>query len=195
MLLGVAVAGVMTGCTGGDASTTPTIRLAPTSTPITTEPTVEGTPDGPTGSEAVAGDPVPTADPRIAEIEAAVAAARDVQVEVLTDPSMPVDRMEEVATGRALAATVENTLKSRAEGRTFVGHFVRRPIETTITGTTAIHLECGVDALAAFSANGELLVPADEAPVLRRYDLLLIDGHWVVELVSFEGSEKQSCVL
>jgi hypothetical protein len=185
------VAGVMTGCTGGDASTTPTVRLAPTSTPITTEPTT----GEPTGSETVAGDSGPTTDPQIAEIEAAVAAARDVQVEVLTDPSMPVDRMEEVATGRALAATVENTLKSRAEGRTFVGHFVRRPIETTITGSTAIHLECGVDALAAFSANGELLVPADEAAVLRRYDLLLIDGDWVVELVGFEGSEKQSCVL
>lgn len=176
-------------CSEDNAAPTPTVELAPTSTPITTEPPTTTT--APT-TEA----PTTTEDPRIAEIEAAVVAARELQVQVLTDPSIPVERMQEVVTGRALESVTTNLLKMRAEGQTGVGSFESRRLSTTIVDNAhATHLECGLDALASFTIDGDPVVPADETPFLRRYDLELIGDRWLVEFISFEGSERTSCEL
>ena len=187
----VALLGVAAACSDDAAAPVPTVRLAPTSTPITTEPQ----PTGALPEVSAAEETTTTQDPRITEIEAAVKASRDVQVEVLTNPDEPVSRMEDVATGQALEATVRNTLSTRAEGREVVGTFTGIPIRTEITSdTTAAHLQCGLDALATYSAEGELLVPADRTAFVLRYDLERVAaGTWKVERISFEGSEAEAC--
>ncbi len=147
MLVAASVLGA-TACSEDSAAPTPTVELAPTSNPITTEASTTTT--APPSTEA----PTTTEDPRIAEIEAAVAAARDLQVLVLTDPSIPVERLEEVVTGRALESMTTNTRMIRAEGRTVRGSFDRAPLETRVLDENhATHLECGLDALASYSLD------------------------------------------
>lgn len=192
MPLLVALLGSVTACRVDAAAPVPTMQLAPTSTPITTEPPIT---EPPTSEVSATNGATTTEDPRVAEVEAAVKASRDVQVEVLTNPDEPVARMEDVATGQALEATVRNTLSTRAEGREVVGTFTGIPIRTEITSdTTATHLQCGLDALATYSAEGELLVPADRTAFVLRYDLERgAAGTWKVGRISFEGSEEEAC--
>lgn len=173
-------------CASEPEASTPTIEL--TTTTITTLPS---TTEPPTTTEA----PTTTEDPRIAEVEAAVAAARQLQVEVLLDPAIPVERLEAVLVGRALESVTESVLMLRADGVTASGAFSGSPVSTTLGADSATHVQCGLDAVAGSDASGVVVAP-DESAFLLRYELTrTVDDMWRVELVRFEGQERTLCEL
>ena len=179
---------IAAGCSGGSESTTPTIELSSTSTPITTVPVTE-----PTTTEA----PTTTIDPRIAEVEAAVVAFRETQVEVLTNPEAPLELLNEVASGELLDAAIENAAMARAEGRTFDGDYERLTLEISLVGpSSAAVTECGHDRVRVLSTGGEVLTPADDFPYLRETSLERdLAGDWKVLAIVFPGAEKEACEL
>ena len=187
----VSLAVLTAACSDQSAAPTPTIELAPTSTPVTTEaPTSEV----PTTTQA----PPTTEDPRIAEIEAAVAASRDLQVELLKDPSIPVERMEEVVTGSVLETVVASILMARADGLAVEGMYLGRPLETILDSETeATHLECGLDAVGSTDREGNVVTAPDESPYLVRYELVRSGNgdRWLVGLVRLDGPERTPCEL
>lgn len=175
---------VMAACSSEAESTAPTVELSTTT--VTTLPPTTVTTEAPAA----------TVDPRIAEVEGAVAEYRRVFVDVLTDPDAPTEDLVAVAGGELLEALVDNILKERATGDSTSGEFLVEPRETSFEGENgASHLSCGLDGLAGFDSDGELLVPADEQPILRRYALVRSEepGIWLVVGIVFDGSEKTSC--
>lgn len=180
---------LLAGACSAEESTTPTVELSTTSTPITTQPTTTE----PSTTEA----PTSTEDPRIAEVEAAVVAARQTQVALLKDPARSIDELGSVLSDPALSSASADLEMTRAEGQVVDGEFIQKPIDTQIlTNDSALHVECGLDALASTAADGAALVEPDQVAYLRRYSLQRSDdGRWTVSLVQFEGSERQQCEL
>ena len=177
---------VLVGACSAEESTTPTVELSSTSTPITTEPT---TTEPPT-TEA----PTTTEDPRIAEVEAFMDTYHGVQVLLLTDVSADVGLATTVLTGEALDSATETTLRIRADGLTIAGDFSARVDEVTFVDDAAIVLECGLDGLASTDATGELVTPADQTAYLREYELVRSsDGTWRVGRVTFPGAAREPC--
>lgn len=175
----------MASCSSDPESTAPTVELSTTT--VTTLPPTTVTTEAPTT----------TVDPRIAEVEAAVVEFRGAQELALTDPTVSVETLSEVASGELLDSNVRLLDGSRAEGRVISGSFSFRPIETVIvSGGLATHLQCGHDQLISTSADGEILIPADDTPLLREYTIELDEaGGWKVSDVAFPGSEKSQCDL
>lgn len=185
-IAGAACGLVMAACSSEPEVSAPTVELS-TTTVTTLPPTTE-----PVTTEA----PTTTEDPRIAEVEAAVAEYRRVFVEVLTNPDVPVDELEEVSSDGLLETVVGNVLKERATSESTSGQFLVEPRSTTFEDdNTASHLSCGLDALAGFDATGELILPADDEPVLRRYALRRAEGanSWLVTEIVFDGVERTTC--
>lgn len=176
---------VMAACSSEPESTAPTVELSTTT--VTTLPPTTVTTEAPAA----------TVDPRIAEVEAAVAAFRETQVRVLTDPDASVELMSEVASGDVLESNLALIAGSRSEARVITGSFPFTPIETQfVSGELATHLQCGRDQLASTSADGELIIPADEVAFLRLYSLTFDDPiGWIVYDIAFPGTEKSQCEL
>ena len=183
-LLAAACALAVASCSSEPEAVGPTLELSTTT--ITTLP--------PTTAEA----PTMTEDPRIAEVEAAVAAFHEQQSAVLANPSASLDRLKAV-TGAELFGVIEaNLLLRRAEGRTSEGSFTLSPVETEIVSEfEAVQLSCGLDGLAGVSASGEVIVDADETAFLREYSVARSskDEGWRIAAIVFPGSEKVECDL
>lgn len=189
VLVGAACGLAMAACSSEPEVSAPTVELS-TTTVTTLPPTTElVTTEAPTTT---------TEDPRIAEVEAAVAGLRDVQAQVLLDPAVGVELLADYAVGDLLESLQANTLQSRAEGRTFAGNFSRSTVSIVIgPDPGAILVECGHDRVAIADSSGSEIVAADPEPVLREISLVRTagTGSWRVERISFVGEEKQACDL
>ncbi len=186
VLAGAAFVVAVAACSSEPEATAPTLELSTTT--VTTLPPTTVTTEAPTT----------TLDPRIAEVEAAVAGLRTIQTEVLLVPTTNVDTLGGFASGELLGSLQNNTLQSRAEGRTFEGDFERRTVEITwLSEAEASLIECGHDRVSVVAADGEVIVAADAEAVLREIFVSRsdADGVWRVTQISFVGEDKQSCGL
>lgn len=160
-------------CSSEPEVTAPVVELSTTT--VTTLPPTTVTTEAPTT----------TVDPRIAEVEAAVAGFHQVQLSVLLDDSEPVELIEAFATGQVLRSVTENTLGARAEASYYEGSISFSPLSTSIeSADIAMHTSCTVDGIAQFDNEGTLLIPADEVGAIWTYQLTAEEGAWRVSGIS-----------
>ncbi len=168
----------------------PTLSLTTTTSVVTT--TAAPTTVAPTPLPT---SPATTEDPRVAEVVAAVEGYRQVLVAALVSGGVTLDELETVA-GQELARTISrNVERSQAEGRTVEGSFDGSVVDVELSNNVAIVTDCSLDALAAYSSDGGVVVPPDDRAYLRIYMLSATDRGWIVDDVHFLGGEPQECDL
>ena len=178
VVAGVGLAG-LGACSGPEISDSTTTRL------ITPAPT-----DAPTSSTT--GTPktgLPTTTVPIGPVEAAV---RQVHTRFMTElftidarvvgPEARLPLAEELTTGRQLKRIRESVVNDLDSGERLVGPgFDSHIVLVVITGDKAEVVDCSQGRGEGYSADGQLLVPADDFYKLRWTELVLIDGTWFVE--------------
>ena len=108
--------------------------------------------------------------------------------EIPPDQWLPL--AEELTTGRALA-----TIRDRTAGRMSTGNRLVSPgyrsnvVSLLIDGDSAIVIDCSQDTGELYSADGLVLVGADDFYKLRTASLVRIDGRWFVENLDTDGDE------
>ena len=142
-------------------------------------------------------EPTTTAPPTSSqeEIEAELIAVIEGSYQVFEgDPDSESPRVELFFTGELKSSVSSNLAEDELAGIQGFGGFELLFTESvSIDGDEAVLVACGVDALGAMSAGGDVLVEPDEVGFLRHYYLSLgADGDWRIARITF-GEEKTEC--
>ena len=179
---------VLAACSDGDESSVPTLELS-TTTVTTAAPTTTAPP-------TTVEETTTTVDPRIAEVEAAVAEFYLTQTRIVLDDSVPVSELEPLVGEEFYETFSGNVLSARAEGQSADGAFTLGRLEVSLTSEiTATAVGCGLDAIALLDRAGQMIVEPDLNGFVRQYELSLVSDRWRIESVVFPGSEKTTCDL
>lgn len=182
--LAVVLSLVVSACTGGSEDTTASETLeADSSTEDSTATTVD-TSTTTTSTTTTTTSTVATVDPE--------EAVREVHTRFMTEffarderETSPTERLAlaaELTTGPQLARSTE-TIEALAES----GEYNVSPgydsniVEIEVNGEQATVLDCSQDRGERFSADGELVSPAEDIFRIRETTLVLVDGTWFVK--------------
>jgi len=115
--------------------------------------------------------------------------ARDERID---GPEAMLPLAEELTTG-PLLQRIRDDIKSkqtsgeRSANPGYDSHIVR---VTMLSTNHAQVLDCSQDRGERFSANGTLLIPADDFYKLRTSDMVQVDGRWVASDIYVGGDER-----
>lgn len=110
--------------------------------------------------------------------------------ERLDGPEAMLPLAEELTTGPLLNRIRDAAAEHAASGeRTSSPGFDSHVKDVTLVDqANALVLDCVLDRSELYSADGRLIQPADQAPVLIETEVVLVDGRWLVREINAGGA-------